>query len=107
MVRFSIPVLALCLAGCAVSRPPKSAVPAQPAYVDAPSAALVFDSPLCMAQPPIQLPREPREPAAFVAYEDLTATFFYTRTDDQQVSRHGGPWIFREAVSEKVGISYR
>ena len=105
MARFAVAVLLLGLWGCAASGQRQQAA-APPQYQDAPAVSLVFDPPAALDQPPMLLPREPRQPAAFVGFEDLTATFFYIRQDDRQMSwrDHG---VFREAVSERVGVSYR
>ncbi len=91
------------LASCTSTRPQPAASVA-PHYEDAPAAALAFTPPIAMDQPPLMLAREPREPAAFVGFEDLTATFFYICNDDVQF--HDG-WMVRRALSEKVGVSYR
>jgi len=52
------------------------------------------------------LDRELREPGVFLGYEDLTATYFYIRSDDWQVGTNDGR-TFRRAVAERVGVTYR
>jgi hypothetical protein len=66
----------------------------------------MFDPPISAGQPPIDLARDDRAPAAFAGYDSTTATYFYIRTDDRQTSDHGDRYE-RRAISEKVGVSYR
>lgn len=92
-------------AGCA-SKPAPVAVATNSDYSEGAAASLAFTPPIALGQAPIELPRDVRQPAAFVGWDDLTATYFYTRTDDRQnISRDG--WSYRRAISEKVGVSYR
>jgi len=105
MGRYAVLLLALALCGGCASRQ-GSATACRPVYLDAPAPAIVFETPYAINHPPVFLPREPRQPAAFVGFEELTATFFYIRTDDQQWDPwHGG--LHRQAISERVGVSYR
>ena len=95
------------VAGCA-HRPKEPVTPAagKPIYEDAPSASLVFSAPVTQGEPPVMLAREPREPAVFLGYDELSITSYYIRTDDRQsddyTDRH-----YRRAVIQKSGISYR
>lgn len=105
MRRYSISLILFVLTGCA-SHKVAQVAPAPAAYLDRSAPSLVFDSPLVMNEPRLVLPREPREPAAFVGFEELTTTFFYVRNDDRQLS-DGTHWLSRQAVTEKAGVSYR
>jgi hypothetical protein len=100
--------------GCAAqpSKPARTAQEPQPllaVYRQAPSAALVFDPPVISDQPPVNVSRDDRTPAAFVGYESTIATFYYVRTDDRQFDGFGlnQDRFERRAISTKVGISYR
>lgn len=97
----------LLLAGCCASRPAEQATQPQRAYEDAPAASLVFDPPVLASLPPVDLHRELRQPSAVLAYESLTATYFYIRTDDWQITDL--PWVCstRRAIMETVGVTYR
>jgi hypothetical protein len=101
-------VLLIGLGGCAAARPNAGQpTPLAPlCYANAPSAALVFDLPASIYDGTVPPPREERYPSAVVGFEETTATFFYTRTDDRmRGDRSNLP--FREAVSERIGVSYR
>ncbi len=100
-------MLMIGLWGCASARsapdPVSSSTPLR--YIDAPVAVLAFNPPSTLNQPLVLLPREERYPSAFVGFEDVT-TFSYTRTDDRGNS-DGGNYMFRQAISERIGVSYR
>ena len=77
------------------------------------AAALVFDPPVALDGPPLELARDVRQPEAFVGYAEGVTEYFYLRWDDRQASyghgRHGGndDYYERRAISEKVGALYR
>jgi hypothetical protein len=79
------------------------------AYRAAPSSALAFDPPVSTTQPPLDLNRDARLPAAFVGYDQGIATFYYVRTDDRDFSGFGHNHLQyeRRAISTKIGVSYR
>jgi hypothetical protein len=94
--------------GCASQKTPvATAEPTtQPRYAVASAGALVFDPPVAIGQPPLQLSRNDRQPAAFAGYDASTTTYSYVRTEDRQTGdRHDR--VERDAISEKVGVSYR
>jgi hypothetical protein len=111
----SIIVLAMISGGCAAqSKPPQGSatapVLAAPArYQPSASGCLVFDPPVTIGQPPLNLSRDGRSIEAFVGYESLTTTTFVQHNDDDQFNvlntRLGT--FERRAVSTKVGVSYR
>src|SRR5688572_20445562 len=84
------------------------------------ASALVFDPPVAMDEPRLQLSRADRGPGVSVGYDELIAEYYSVRLDDRQVGngaggrgfgRFGGIGSFdryeRRAVSEKVGVRYR
>lgn len=93
------------LAGCAGSKPQRPDA-IGPVYLDAPAASLAFTPPIALDQPPLELARDLRQPAAFVGFDELTTTSFHIRTDDR-FGDDGFDWLTRRAVSDRVGISYR
>jgi hypothetical protein len=108
MMRYAILVMCtLIVGGCAAARPaaPRAA-DHRPEYSDAPATSLAFAAPITLREPPVMLDRELREPGVFLGYEDLTATYFYIRSDDWQVGTNDGR-TFRRAVAERVGVTYR
>lgn len=107
-MRYAMLVMCLLIAGgCAAPKPATpTAATRQLQYMDAPAVSLAFAPPITLREPPIELGREGREPEVFLGYEDMSPTFFYTRTDDWQVDPHDGR-TFRRAISERVGVTYR
>ena len=75
-------------------------------YTESASASLAFSPPIAQNEPPIVLPRDRRQPGAFVAFEDVSASYFYLRTDDR-MTNDGTDHFVRRAIIEKVGVSYR
>jgi hypothetical protein len=107
-----VAILALAVSGCAQNKPmgksstTMAASPVPRAYAPSPATSLVFDPPVTIGQPPLQLSREARTPDAFVSYDSLTTTYFYLQTDDGAI---GYPFerYQRRAITTKVGVSYR
>ncbi len=107
------------LVGCA-AQPSRNVV-----YVDreqmtpVAAAALVFDPPVTDPIPRYDYDREARQPQAYVGFQESVATYFYTRTDDRQLSYPSGRfgsgngsggnqgYLDRQAISETVGVMYR
>ena len=111
---------ALTTVGCASKQPTvtvNSLAAPEPAriYDDAVAAALVYDPPLVANSPRIEISREGRAPAAFAGFEEITTTFYYLRVDDRQLnyggsgssSGHNNDRFERQAITERVGVSYR
>ena len=94
----------------AVTNAPLAAAPVAPLYDDAVAAALVYDPPVVVNSPRIEISRDGRAPSAYAGFEELTTTFYYLRMDDHQQSL-GGRWnndhFERQAITERVGVSYR
>src|SRR5204863_4846649 len=108
-MRFSLIMFAAGIAmvvGCAAK--PQAATrekrPLDVQYEDASVAALVFDPPVSMNEPTVELDREPRQASAFVGYEELSTTFFYVRNDDRWRT-DGLDRFERRAISERTGVS--
>ena len=110
-------VLGLILAaGCARQPRHREVAAGEDRFGDArpAAAALVFDSPVALDAPAVDLAREGRQAEAFVGYAEGVTEYFYVRWDDRQgnwgTGRHGGGGydrFERRAVSEKVGALYR
>lgn len=101
---WTVSLILLSVAGCGALPARRAAVPQTPVYLDSPAMALAISPAWAGELPGYVLDRELRQPAAFVGFDEITATFYYVRTDDRQLD---DGWIFRRAVSERVGISYR
>jgi hypothetical protein len=85
---------------------PAAMVAIQPAEISAPAAALVFSPPITLNQPPLDLSRDRRAPAAWAGFEERVTTFLYVRIDDYQTQHHRERYD-RRATSERTGVSYR
>lgn len=70
------------------------------------SAALVFDPPITLSEPAIDLSRDTRGPAAFVGFEDSTTTYFSVNTYDRQTTDQTDRFA-REAYIAKIGATRR
>jgi hypothetical protein len=111
-MRLGVVILGILVGGCA-SKPSQVVVtpPAAPIYDDAVAAALVYSPPVTADGPRLDLSREGRDQAAFAGFEDVIQTFYYLRMDDYQASygRHSfnNDQFQREAITERVGVSYR
>src|SRR5689334_14971962 len=125
-----LPVAGLLLAtGCASSRDPEpraitTVTEVEGGYRAVTASALVFDPPVAMNEPPIELARGPRQPGAFFGYDEGSVETYRLYVDDRQVfgnspsgggGSHGGRWsgggnawgwydrYDRRATSERVG----
>src|SRR4051812_46228683 len=104
-MRRSFCFLGLLLAwGCATQQRPAPAAAYHRPQEDAFAPALAFDPPVIADEAPLALDREPREPWAFVGYEDATTTYSYLRVDDRAASDHQGRYD-RRAISERFGTT--
>ena len=100
--------------GCASqsAQPVASVAPApttEPLYDDAVAAALVYDPPVVVSSPRIDVSREGRAPTAYAGFEEITTTFYYLRIDDRQLTTGGmnNDRYERQAITQRVGVSYR
>jgi len=73
------------------------------------ASALVFSPPIAAGEQPLDLARGPRQASAFVGYDQLTTTFSFTQTVDQQglLNWANGDRFNRRSVSTRVGVSTR
>ena len=106
-MRYTWLLLGMTLMGCAASSGSRSArLPDRPLYADATASGLVFDPQIVAEEGRSELPRDERAAGVFLGFDDVTATFFSIRTDDQQNDLFGDRFS-RRAVYEKVGVNYR
>ncbi|HEX8913404.1 MAG TPA: hypothetical protein VF796_13670 [Humisphaera sp.] len=127
-----LPVAAALLAtGCAASRDPEpraitTVTEVEGGYRAVAASALVFDPPVALSEPPIELARGPRQPAAFFGYDEGSVETYRLYVDDRQTfgnspvgGYRGGRWsgggnawgwydrYDRRATSERVGAIHR
>lgn len=83
--------------------------PAALHYQPSAAGSLVFDPPVTLGAPALDLSREYRNPDAFVAYDAGFITYTYVRTEDRQMGDGSNRYdrYDRRAISTKVGVSYR
>ena len=62
--------------------------------------------PIAQNEPPVLLPRDQRQPGVFIGFDDVSASYFYIRTDDR-MTNDGNDHYVRRAIVEKIGVSYR
>jgi hypothetical protein len=116
-MRWGALLLLLLAAGCASNRAPQVVAQATPelpynpaVYDDAVAAALVYDPPVVVDAPRVDVSREGRSASAYAGFEELTTTYYYLRIDDRQLDYGGGSHhdrFEREAITQRVGVSYR
>ncbi|MDB5291612.1 MAG: hypothetical protein JWL69_2853 [Phycisphaerales bacterium] len=109
MKRIAVLLTSLLLGGCASSTPHPAAPVAATStdYEPAAASALAFDSPVAAAYPLPGLARGPREPGAFVGYQDSVIEFFSVGLEDHQSD---GDWFDgydRWSYTVKSGVRYR
>jgi hypothetical protein len=92
------------ITGCATAPPPKVATPLPPQYTEASASALAFDPPIAIGIPHPELARGPREPSAFLGYDQGWTEFYYSETDDLQISSDG--LFSRQSISARTGVRY-
>src|SRR6266436_9096977 len=97
-------ILAL-ISGCAGKNMPQT-LQKPHLYDELASASLAFSPPIAQNEPPINLPRDQRQPGVFIGFDDVSASYFYIRTDDR-MTNDGTDHYVRRAVIEKIGVSYR
>jgi hypothetical protein len=75
-------------------------------YNDSAASSLAFSPPIAQNEPPVMLPRDQRQPGVFIGFDDVTASYFYIRTDDR-MTNDGTDHYVRRSIIEKIGVSYR
>jgi hypothetical protein len=121
-VGFSIPVVAMLLAGCAsqpaATQPTAAGVaPVQQVrvYQPASSTALAFDPPVLAGMPRLDLSREGRGPAAFEGFSEASTQYYSLTTNDWYSDFNRGfgggstgPDIYqRQAITQTFGVTTR
>jgi hypothetical protein len=111
-MRWGALVFLLLTVGCASknAQPVATVARESAVYDDAVAAALVYDPPVVADSPRLDLSREGRSPSAYAGFEELTTTYYYLRVDDRQLDYGGGSHhdrFEREAITQRVGVSYR
>jgi hypothetical protein len=105
-MRISPLILTLALiGGCSAKHTPRANINRH-RYVDSTAASLAFSPPVAQGEPLVVLPRDERQPGVFIGFEDVTASYFYIRTDDR-MTNDGTDHFVRRSIIEKVGVSYR
>lgn len=103
-------LIALIAAGCASKQTqPIATAPAAPLYDDAIAAALVYDPPVVADSPRVDVSRDGRAQTAYAGFDELITTFYYLRIDDHQQTFGGlhNDRFERQAITQRVGVSYR
>jgi|SRR4051812_48593140 hypothetical protein len=105
-MRFSLLLLPLALlSGCSGKNMPQT-LHTPHLYSEAASSSLAFSPPIAQNEPPVVLNRDQRQPGVFIGFEDVTASYFYIRTDDR-MTNDGTDHYVRRSIIEKIGVSYR
>jgi hypothetical protein len=115
-VYISLIVLGIAQVGCAskpVASAPAPVAQHASAYDGAVAASLVFSPPVASMGEQQDFSREGRAPTAYAGFEEVT-TFYYLYQDDHQQRWGGGRWgggnndhFERQAITQRVGVSYR
>jgi hypothetical protein len=105
-MRHAVTILTLGLiAGCAAR--PQAALPSrESAREEIAAVSLVFDPAIVLEEGAVYVPRDGRAPEVFLGYDEITATFLYIRTDDQQNDLYGDRFQ-RRALYHLIGVRYR
>jgi len=101
----SLVIVTSLLAGCTAKHTPRAHIDRN-GYVDQAAASLAFSPPISQGEPQVFLPRDQRQPGVFIGFDDITASYFYIRTDDR-MTNDGTDHFVRRSIIEKVGVSYR
>jgi len=105
-MRSLLVILALTLiGGCSDKNMPQT-LHSPHRYDDLAASSLAFSPPIAQNEPPILLPRDQRQPGVFIGFDDVSASYFYIRTDDR-MTNDGNDHYVRRAIVEKIGVSYR
>jgi hypothetical protein len=98
------------LGGCAARQAtvaPAATVPQQPQYEAVTAWALVFDPPVLVGERPLDLPRDDRQPSAFVGFDGPITTYYWIHTDDLQDSSWGSGGSGGNGVGSSIGNRYQ
>jgi len=78
-------------------------IPPTPSYA---SAALVFDAPITLTMPYIDISRDDRGQAALVGYEEGGSSTYDIVSDDRRSNDFSDGYV-RESFTERTGITHR
>jgi len=70
------------------------------------SAALVFDAPITLYSPYIDISRDDRGQAALIGYEEGNTSTYDIVTDNRQSTDWSDRFV-RESVTERIGVTHR
>ena len=93
------------LAGCTNKSMPQT-LRTPHLYNDSIASSLAFSPPIAQNEPAIVLPRDQRQPSVFIGFDEVSASYFYIRTDDR-MTNDGTDHYVRRSIIEKIGVSYR
>lgn len=101
-------LLLVCLLaeGCAAAPRPRTASLPPGEYIEASASALAFEPPIAEGAPHPELARAPRAPSAFFGFQESTAEYYTTATDNLQTTDFGDSYI-QESITVKSGVRYR
>jgi hypothetical protein len=108
VVRLTLILIGLFTVGCATAPkpPPATRAALEAGYSEASAAALAVDPPLTANEAHPELARAPREPAAYLGYQDSTVEAYTTYTDNLESSPYGDAYA-KESVTVKSNTRYR
>lgn len=108
MVRLTLLLIGIVATGCATAHqaPPAAKASSEPEYLEASAAALAVDPPLTANESHPELARAPREPAAYLGYQDSTVEYYASYSDNLESSPFGDAYA-RESVTVKSNTRYR
>ena len=97
------------VAGCASKPVAQAPEPAPSQFDDAVTASLVFEPPVVASEPPLEISRQGRGPAAHAGFEEIVSTYYYLWVDDRQLDYNGRSHdrFERRAVTTRVGVTHR
>jgi|SRR6266566_8273692 len=105
-MRITLLILPLALLGGCTNKNMPQALHTPHRYDDSASASLAFSPPIAQNEPAIVLPRDQRQPGVFIGFDEVSASYFYIRTDDR-MTNDGTDHYVRRSIIEKIGVSYR
>ena len=108
VARLTLILIGLVAAGCATAPkpPPAGSTALEAGYSEASAAALAVDPPLTANELHPELAHAPREPAAYLGYQDSTVEAYITYTDNLESSPYGDAYA-KESVTVKSNTRYR
>jgi hypothetical protein len=112
-VYISLVVLGIAQVGCAskpaASLPPPPVAQRASVYDGAVAASLVFSPPVTTVGEQQDFSREGRAATAYAGFDETITTYYYLFQDDRQ-QKWGGvnrDRFERQAITQRVGVSYR